>query len=182
MLLTADQLNAVVHVLGEQLRERREALRWTREDLRRAMCLHTDTEEQGDTEERVDEADVPHTAIIATWERGSRNMTITRFVQVCAALEVDASEVLNEALARGVPTSTTGLIAIDRRKLARSTDPRHHRLRQWLAAREQPRSTAAHGSAGLELNRAALDPLAQLEGLTTPELIHALRDLHVDRS
>jgi len=177
---TADELDAITRALGELLRRCREERGWTRDDLRRAMFPHVvDHEGQED-----DDKGVPHRATIATWELGTRSITMIRFVQVCAALKVNPGDVVNQALDRVRPAAQLGVILIDGQKLARSTNPRLQRLKEWAASRNGRQFGALTSTAAdvIEVPPAALGPLAALAKCNSSQLIDALRDLDPDRS
>ena len=83
-----------------------------------------------------------------------------------------------------IPSGASGVIVVDRHKLARSTSKAVTPLQRWLTSRDghhTPLDVRPHPDY-VELTSAALAPLAALADVTTPELIRALRDLVTDRS
>ncbi|SDN14140.1 hypothetical protein SAMN04488074_13630 [Lentzea albidocapillata subsp. violacea] len=189
MQITSAELDVLKREIGALLLAARKARKWTRRELRDAMNAGVTGEDQGDattsSDGQDDDVTVPCTQTLATWELGTRNMTINRFVEVCAVLGVPADEVLRRALARmAIPSGRSGVIEVDRHKLARSTSRAVKPLQRWLGIRDGHRTPLDTRPSPdfVELPPAALKHLAALAEVPIPELIRALRDLVTDRS
>jgi transcriptional regulator with XRE-family HTH domain len=129
--------------VGQVLRKAREAQRWTRQELidRLPVDLHFKT--------------------LAGYERGTVELSITRFVEMCETIGVSAPDVLAWAMQHArVGIQTTGAIHVDLLALQKLTlHPRKYEpLRTWAARclRE-----------GRDRNGVAVIDLKLIQGLAT---------------
>lgn len=160
-LPTGDQLGSFKLMLGDELRQARNALGWTRKQMLDQMYPDDD-----------DEAVSLQT--LATYELGTRRMSVDRLVAMCAALRQQPDELLLRAITRTFGTGRR--IVIDLAALARTTDPRLQHLQRWATVRAQQRP---QGKAPIEsLDYDALTALANVAGTTEYQLLQALRDLN----
>jgi transcriptional regulator with XRE-family HTH domain len=109
---------------------------------------------------------------LATYELGTRRISVERLVQICAALDEDPEELLARAFARTFKADQDNTVHIDLAALAHSTDPRLRQLQQWAAVRSQQRLAPVE-----ELDHHAVAALARVAETTPHQLVHALRDL-----
>jgi transcriptional regulator with XRE-family HTH domain len=143
MYLTGATLKHIVREVGEGIKAARKAKGWTRSELRKAMARYlavAQAEGGEDGEPVADEANddsVPCIQTLGAWELGTRNMTLSRFILICAVLDVSAFEVLRHALPSvAVPD---GAIEVDRRKLACCDTEDLVPLKRWLEATDHRR-------------------------------------------
>lgn len=144
---------SVSKALGEELRRARNAAGWTRDELvERIVC---------DIEART----------LATYEHGTRQCTVVRLVEICAALGVSASDVLGLALQRAhIHLDTIGL-QVDLAALRDAAIPELRPLRGWARNRL---AANIDGGGVAYLTTAALQELAMCCGLSRAELIRHL--------
>lgn len=144
-------------VLGDEIRRLRKQRGWTRKDLNERL--------QSDISLQT----------LATYELGTRQCSVVRFVEICLALDALPHELLARVHERLFTEATVGRIRIDLRKVVRDRQPELLPLRRWATGRlaEEP---GAHG-AEVYLDIAALERMAELCRLTTRDLIARLRDI-----
>jgi transcriptional regulator with XRE-family HTH domain len=155
---TIGQRRQLRRALGDEIRTARKKRGWTRKDLHDAMCLNDEDELSLQT--------------LATYELGTRRISVERLVQICAALDEDPDELLARAFARTFKADQDSHVHIDLVALARSTDPRLQRLQQWAAVRSRQSLAPVE-----ELDHHAVAALARVAETTPHQLVHALRSL-----
>lgn len=165
---TRDQLAQFTRTLGHELRTARKQRGWTRKQLR--AHLTADSVTNAGTE-----ADQPSLQTLATYELGTRRITVERFVQLCAVLGQPPDQLLLNAMTRVFGSRNSDPVRVDLSTLARTADPRLVRLRRWAAVRVRQRP--AELPTIQELDEHALTALAELAGTTSNELAYAFRDL-----
>ncbi|MFC4857192.1 helix-turn-helix domain-containing protein [Actinophytocola glycyrrhizae] len=147
-------------LVGAELRQLRKRLNWTRRDLRRR--LRNDISLQA----------------LATYELGTRQCTVSRFVEVCFALGAAPHEVLARVhatlLAEDADATRTEGVRVDLRIVAENDDLVLAPLRRWAAAR---RSAGADDAATAFLDQSALASLAQLCAIPADDLANRLNRL-----
>ena len=143
-------------VLGDELRHARVERGWTREELRSRMggglSLQT----------------------LATYEQGTRQCTLVRFVELCVALGESPSELLARAHQRMAPGPETGL-RLDLQWIVRNAPPALEPLRRW-AQNRLAQSASPHGAKEV-ISSAAIEHLAQLCGMSVLEVTAELNQL-----
>lgn len=153
------QLDAATYqrVLGDEIRRLRKLRGWTRKELNERL--------QSDISLQT----------LATYELGTRQCSVTRFVEICLALNELPQELLSRVHERVFTESPVGRIRIDLRKVVRDRQPELLPLRRWASGR----LTTEPGphSAEVHLDIAALERMAELCNLETVELIDRLRNL-----
>ncbi|WNV83069.1 hypothetical protein [Umezawaea sp. Da 62-37] len=111
---------------------------------------------------------------MATYELGTRRIAVDRLIEVCAALEVPADELLLRAMIRAFGIEQADHLQVDLVVLAGTEDPQLCNLRPWAAvALDQHCGSPIVG----ELDHPALTPLAAFARITTDSLQHALLNL-----
>jgi transcriptional regulator with XRE-family HTH domain len=151
--LTDTDLAAYPMALGKELRRRRAARGWTRKDLLSRL--------PGDISVQT----------LATYELGTRGISVLRLVALCEALGTTAQELL-ASTEYSIRPLHSGQISVDLRLLARDTRPELVPAQRWAASRLR---TLGDGESGVTtLDRPAVEQLARLCGLAPTALLHAL--------
>jgi hypothetical protein len=145
--------DAFRRALGDELRRERTAHGLLRRDL----------------QPRLDQ-DVSMQAL-ATWELGTRNMPILRFVEICLELDVSPMEMLRRAYERMFP-ETAITWTVDLTDSARLQPPELTPLRNWAASMLKFLPLGAPRI--IRLDQAAVKPLATLCGLAPRKLVQRL--------
>jgi transcriptional regulator with XRE-family HTH domain len=152
--LSESDLAAFPKALGTELRRHRTERGWSRRDLLRRLSSDVSVQ------------------TLATYELGTRAISVLRLVELCEALGTTAHELLANADGTIRPPQT-GLIRIDLRTLAETTRHELAPARRWAASRlsqlgddESPVTT---------LDRAAVEQLARLCDLTPIALTRSLK-------
>jgi len=150
-----DQLDTFARVLGDLLRNHRRGHHLSRHDVVSTM----------DNEVSVQ--------TLASWELGTRNMGVSRLVEVSHAIDIRPGTILGRAHDLVFGTVDVPLATLNLADLARTTIPELQPLRPWadLRAREFPPSCTPE----LPLTRASLNNLATLCDTTPFQLIRLLR-------
>jgi transcriptional regulator with XRE-family HTH domain len=156
---TSKQLDTFARVLGDEIRTVRKARRWTRKQLR--AQLNPDEEVSLQT--------------LATYELGTRRMTVERLIEICAALDHPPDQLLQRARARAFAEPDDDRIEVDLSALARTADPQLEPLQRWAVLRAAQRTDGKPATETLE--PPALAALANLAGVTTQRLASALHEL-----
>ncbi|GGS43017.1 MULTISPECIES: helix-turn-helix domain-containing protein [Actinokineospora] len=144
-------------VLGDELRKARKQRGWTRKEL--TSRLQTGISLQ----------------TLATYELGTRQCTIVRFVELCLALEEMPHELMSRVHDRVFAGTTMGRVRVDLRRVVRDDRPELSPLRRWAAGR-----LACHVGPEppiVQLDPAALERLAELCRVETVELVRKLGDV-----
>ena len=148
---TNDDLVAYPRALVRELRRLRASNGWTRKDL--ADRLPDDISVQ----------------TLATYELGTRSISVLRLVELCDALGTTAQELLasTDHVLRPVPAGT---IRVDLPALAGDQRPELAPARRWAASRLRE----CTGANSAMLDEPAMEQLAQLCGLPVITLIGTL--------
>ncbi|MGX7827243.1 helix-turn-helix transcriptional regulator [Actinokineospora sp. 24-640] len=144
-------------VLGDELRKVRKRRGWTRKELNDR--LQTEISLQ----------------TLATYELGTRQCSVVRFVELCMALEELPHVVMSRVHDRVFAGTPSGRVHVDLRRVVGDARVELTPLRRWAAGR-------LAGHVGPEppivlLDSDALERLAELCRLETVELISKLRPL-----
>jgi transcriptional regulator with XRE-family HTH domain len=156
---TGDQLDTFARVLGDELRMVRRSHNWTRKQL----------------QARLSPDDEVSLQMLATYELGTRRMTVERLVEICAALDHPPDQLLRRANERAFAALKDDSVVVDLSALARTADPRLVQLQRWAAIRA---NQLPPGIPVVEtLDDHALAALANLAGTTPNQIAYALHDL-----
>ncbi|MGW5053442.1 helix-turn-helix transcriptional regulator [Actinokineospora sp. NPDC004072] len=148
---------AYQRVLGDELRKARKQRGWTRKDLtdrlQTTISLQT----------------------LATYELGTRQCSLVRFVELCLALEEMPHVMMSRVHDRVFAGTSIGRVRVDLRRVVYDARPELSPLRRWAAGR-----LASHSGPEppvVQLDITALERLAELCGVETVELIRKLADV-----
>ncbi|MFK0249306.1 helix-turn-helix domain-containing protein [Amycolatopsis azurea] len=142
-------------ILGEALRADRAKKQWTRLELSRRLDGNLSTQ------------------TVATYELGTRHVSVVRLVELSEALNRDPVELLREVHQRASGT----FIVVDLERIVVSDEPGLHPLREWAECRL---ATLVAGPAHVFVSVVALPPLATLCGIAQSELLVRLREFAPD--
>jgi transcriptional regulator with XRE-family HTH domain len=142
-------------VLGDEIRRLRKQRGWTRKDLNERL--------QSDISLQT----------LATYELGTRQVSVVRFVEICLALDALPHDLLARVHERVFIHAPVGRIRIDLRKVVRDRAPELLPLRRWAAGKLAGEPSPQGGEVHLDI--AALDRMAELCGMETLDLIARLR-------
>lgn len=145
-------------VLGDEIRRLRKQRGWTRKDLNGRLQSEISLQ------------------TLATYELGTRQCSVVRFVEICLALEELPHNLLARVHARVFTDSPVGRIRVDLRKVVRDRQPELLPLRRWAKGRLEV-SNGHQAEPEVHLDLAALERMAELCGLDTVDLIARLRRL-----
>ena len=164
--MTDDRLGRFARVLGNELRAARKQLGWTRKQMRAHLVAdNTDSTENDEVSLQT----------LATYELGTRRISVARLLELCTVLRQPADQLLLRAITSAFGAERDDRVEVDLSSLARTADPRLVNLRRWAAVRASQRPVELPPVE--ELDEHALAALAQLAGTTCNELVRALRDL-----
>lgn len=152
MLIDAD---AYQRVLGEELRKLRKRRGWTRKEL--GARLQSEISLQ----------------TLATYELGTRQCSVVRLVELCVAMDELPQDLLAR-VHRRVFTDEPGRVRLDLSRIVAAEEPELLPLRRWAEDRLEhvnPTSPEVH------LDLSALEKMAELCGLETPDLLTRLERL-----
>lgn len=107
---------AMAGFIGAELRRRREARGWTREQMVQGLPSGI-----GDR-------------TLLSYEHGIRFLTVVRFIELCRALEAAPHEVLQAAMARAADLANVSML-VHLPALLRDEDPRFEAVRLWAKRR-----------------------------------------------
>ncbi|MFI6098172.1 helix-turn-helix domain-containing protein [Lentzea sp. NPDC051213] len=162
---TKGELDRFTRTLGDELRTARKGLGWTRKELRSRMGRS--------------ESDELSLQTLATYELGTRRITVERLLEICVVLGQQPDELLLRATNRALVIEQPRHIQVDLAAVTRSTDPRLQPIRKWAIVRAQQQQH--HQRLDLPvveaLDSGALTALAGITGTDEYQLICALRDL-----
>jgi transcriptional regulator with XRE-family HTH domain len=144
-------------VLGDEIRRLRKQRGWTRKDLNERL--------QSDISLQT----------LATYELGTRQVSVVRFVEICRALGELPHELLARVHERVFTDIPVGRIRVDLRKVVRDRTPELLPLRRWASGRLA--EDGGTQTAEVHLDIAALERMAELCGIQTVELIARLREI-----
>lgn len=142
-------------VMGDEIRRLRKQRGWTRKDLNGRL--------QSDISLQT----------LATYELGTRQCSVVRFVEICLALDELPHVLMARVHERVFAETPSGRIRIDLRKVTRDTTDELLPLRRWAKGRLD--TTDSGRSSEVQLDLAALERMAELCGLDTVDLIARLR-------
>jgi transcriptional regulator with XRE-family HTH domain len=144
-------------VLGDELRKVRKQRGWTRKQLQGRL--------QNDISLQT----------LATYELGTRQCSVVRLAELCAALDVLPQELLARVHDRVFSGDRPGHIRVDLAKVVADQQPELLPLRRWATDRlnQSPEGRTRE----VHLDLAALEQMAELCGLETVDLIARLRAL-----
>ncbi|MET0134693.1 MAG: helix-turn-helix transcriptional regulator [Kibdelosporangium sp.] len=149
-------VTAFASALGDQLRLARQQRGWSRKQL--VAHLGVDISVQ----------------TVASYELGTRQCSVARLVELCQAMGVHAHDLLAHMHKHG-SLSLTDRLVLDLTRAVQDEQPElrplHRWARQWLA---HARNNQLHA---VLLDSAALEPMAELCGMSTDDLIERLRQL-----
>jgi transcriptional regulator with XRE-family HTH domain len=154
--------SSYARTLGDIIRRHRKAKRWTRKRLWKELRELPDA--------RGVEVSLQ---TLATYELGTRTLSVIRLAQIAAALRVDAEVITAEVNAAMFPGHLDKqTIAVDLVKLSESTRPDIAPAAKWAALQltDKPEKWIA------DLTTDALDQLANVCILDVPELVDVLKE------
>lgn len=153
------QIDTVAYqrVLGDEIRSLRKQRGWTRKELNKR--LQTEISLQ----------------TLATYELGTRQCSVVRLVEICAALDIPAHQVLARVHERMFGDVPAGHLTLNLIAIVADDRPELTPLRRWAKGRLHQLPLGHAPSVHLDLP--ALDYMAQLCQLSTVELIRTLRAL-----
>lgn len=144
-----------IRALGEELRRARSGVGLTQSELVNLMP-----------------SDI-HVQTLATYERGIRQCTVGRFIEICRVLGVAASDVLDLAMQRArleVDLQIIG-VQVDLHALVRDKQPELEPLRQWA----RNRLASESGITGIaRIDWISVQELGTLIGLSSAEMVERL--------
>ncbi|OLT43671.1 XRE family transcriptional regulator [Saccharomonospora sp. CUA-673] len=150
MLIDAD---AYQRVLGEELRQLRKRRGWTRKELNQRLQSEISLQ------------------TLATYELGTRHCSVVRLVELCLALEEAPQDLLARVHHR-VFGEEPGQVRLDLARVAADQSPELSPLRRW--AEDRLRQS---GSPEIQLDRSAVERMAELCGVSTQHLLGRLSEL-----
>lgn len=112
---------------------------------------------------------------LATYELGTRQCSVVRFVEICVALDEQPNELIARVHQRVFAGSRRGPIRLDLSQVVRDDHQELLPLRRWARGRLDHYPNPA--GAEVHLDFAALEHMAELCGLDTVELISLLRGI-----
>jgi transcriptional regulator with XRE-family HTH domain len=144
-------------VLGDEIRRLRKQRSWTRKDLNERLQSEISLQ------------------TLATYELGTRQVSVIRFVEICLALDELPQELLARVHERVFTDIPVGRIRIDLRKVVRDRQPELLPFRRWAAGRLAAVPAPQNGEVHLDIT--ALERMAELCGMETVDLIARLRKI-----
>jgi transcriptional regulator with XRE-family HTH domain len=144
-------------VLGDEIRRLRKQRGWTRKDLNERLQSEISLQ------------------TLATYELGTRQCSVIRFVEICQALGALPHELLARVHERVFTETPVGRIRVDLRQVVRDRQPELLPLRRWAAGRLAAEPGPHGGEVHLDIS--ALERMAELCRLDTVELISRLRKI-----
>ena len=157
MMITLD-VEQYQRILGDELLLLRKKRRLTREQL--IERLKVDISRQ----------------TIATYEQGTRQCTLVRFVELCLALDELPHQLIARVHARMFPEPDDGRITIDLRRVVQDKHAELQPLRRWAKDRLKHHPAAHQAVVGLDF--VAIERMAELCGITTVDLISHLQRIN----
>ncbi|RKT52926.1 helix-turn-helix domain-containing protein [Saccharothrix australiensis] len=143
-------------VLGDELRSLRKQRGWTRKELNRRLQSEISLQ------------------TLATYELGTRQCSVVRLVEICAALGVPAHRVLARVHDRVFGDAPAGHLTVDLAAVVADARPQLLPLRRWAQGRLRQLTPGQPPEVHLDLP--ALEYMAQLCQLSTVDLIRTLRE------
>ncbi|MGH3620897.1 MAG: XRE family transcriptional regulator [Sciscionella sp.] len=157
-VITSTLDESIDQALGNELRRRREELRWSREQLcaqlPSGICVQT----------------------LCSYEHGKRAISIRRLWELCASLDCRPHDVLavvhrrvaGEHALAGDGSTPAAAVSVELTRLATVRDPRLAPLRRWAHASIQ------HGRSTVVLTTTAMAQIEVLCAMTAAELVASL--------
>jgi transcriptional regulator with XRE-family HTH domain len=142
-------------VLGDEIRRLRKQRGWTRKELNDRL--------QSDISLQT----------LATYELGTRQISVIRLVELCLALGEQPHELLARVHERVFAGEESGRLRVDLRAVVRDTQPELLPLRRWALGRLNDPDSASE----VNLDISALERMAELCGIELVDLIARLRGL-----
>ncbi|WAL66885.1 helix-turn-helix domain-containing protein [Amycolatopsis cynarae] len=139
-------------VLGEELRKLRRRRGWTRKELN--QHLQSDISLQ----------------TLATYELGTRQCSVVRLVELCLAMDELPQDLLAR-VHRRVFSDEPGRVRLDLAEVVADSRPELLPLRRWAEDRLRQPGTPRE----VQLDRPAIERMAELCGLPAPELLARLQ-------
>jgi transcriptional regulator with XRE-family HTH domain len=149
------EARAYQKILGDEIRRLRKKRGWTRKDMKDRL--------QSDISLQT----------LATYELGTRQCSVVRFVEICLALDELPHELLARVHERVFTHAPVGRITVDLRKVARDAEPELLPLRRWANRRLADKTGAYRSEVHFDI--AALDQMAELCRIDALDLITRLR-------
>ncbi|MPZ85469.1 MAG: helix-turn-helix domain-containing protein [Actinophytocola sp.] len=146
----------IQRVLGDELRNERKGLGWTRRDL--AAALGQDISLQ----------------TLATYELGTRQCGVVRLWELTEALKTSLPELWSRVMDRIGDEGQVSGLTIDLQAAAKTTLAKLGPLARW--AKTCLRTLPDGQQPVVRLDRAALESMAELCGTDTTDLVHRLQD------
>lgn len=146
------EVTAFLVALGDELRQARVRRGWSRDEFVAQLGVGISR----------------HT--LATYELGTRTMSLARLFELCRALGIEPHGMLDRAYRRVFGTDTSA--HVDLARLARATAERLRPLRGW--ARLRLRDTPPSRGTEVVFSAVGLDSMAGLCGLTRAGLMQAM--------
>lgn len=146
---------AYQRALGEELRKVRKRRGWTRKELNERLQSEISLQ------------------TLATYELGTRQCSVVRLVELCVAMEETPQDLLAR-VHRRVFTDEPGRVRVDLAAVISDDQPELQPLRRWCLDRR--RQTGGDQS-DVQLDRRALEWLAELCGMPVAELVSRLHHL-----
>lgn len=154
-ILAGSELEKITLALGQELAEARRSLDWTQRAVARKTGVSMQT--------------------IATYEAGTRHVSVSRFAELCRVLKQRPDELLCRAIDTARCLQHGGDLIVDMAALAGSVDPILLPLRRWASVRARQHPAERH--AVEKLDRDAVTALAAATGTTADQLWLALARL-----
>lgn len=143
----------LARMLGHELRHVRKQLRWTRKQLHARLVSDISLQ------------------TLATYELGTRQCSVIRFVELCTALGAWAPDVLSQAIQQARDVTPPGCVDINLQAVLRDTTSALFPLRRWA---RQRLTTTPDALDTVRLDAATLERLAELCRMTLPDLARSL--------
>jgi transcriptional regulator with XRE-family HTH domain len=150
-------------ILGDELRKTRVSRRWTRQQLAHQLSTQLGVSVSLQT--------------IATYELGTRNVSVPRLAELCYVLGVSMSAVLSNVDTRTAASAARPHeIRVDLRAVAASDRAELAPAREWARAKLVQCKSAPSSKEVVTITVDALGWLAKLCNVPTTDIVVALRD------
>lgn len=155
-----DTDQAIVRAIGEELRRARASAGWTRPQLVRSMKTR-----------------IPVNTY-ACYEQGIRQCSIPRLVEICEALGIGISELIDLALQRLELDLDRSVVQIDLRKIILDERAELRLLRRWARNRikQEDSPNASPQSSVVRLQWSAMKEIATLCGVSKDFLLRCIQE------
>jgi transcriptional regulator with XRE-family HTH domain len=122
---SSDQFDRFAQTLGNELTIARKQRGWTRKQMRAHLAGYDEDEVSLQT--------------VATYELGTRRISVERLVDLCAVLDQRPDKLLLRAITGALDVNYDDRVEVDLSALARTSDPRLQHLRRWAVVRARQR-------------------------------------------